>query len=84
VIQAEKDLQKKTQPNVAQSHRIGSETTKHQSFPCMEEGSLSTILAFDCGHGYAEEEYAIRNRETALNFARTVSLPVGDRSSFMA
>jgi len=50
----------------------------------MEEGSLSTILAFDCGHGYAEEEHAIRNRETALNFARTVSLPVGDRSSFMA
>jgi len=30
----------------------------------MEEGSLSTILAFDCGHGYAEEEYAIRNRDS--------------------
>jgi len=26
----------------------------------MEEGSLSRTLAFDCGHGYAQEEYVIK------------------------
>jgi len=34
-----------------------SETAEHLSFLHMEEGSLSRILAFDCGHnghGYAQ------------------------------
>jgi len=26
----------------------------------VEEGSLSRTLAFDCGHGYAQEEYAVK------------------------
>jgi len=25
---------------------------------CMEQGTLSTTLAFSCGHGYAQEDYA--------------------------
>jgi len=30
----------------------------------MKEGSLSGTLAFDCGHGYAQEEYTMkRERE---------------------
>jgi len=28
----------------------------------MEEGSLSKTLAFDCGHGYAQEEYAMKRQ----------------------
>jgi len=33
-----------------------TETTEHRSFLGVEEGSLSRTLAFDCGHGYAQEE----------------------------
>ena len=28
----------------------------------MEEGSLSRTLAFDCGHGYAPEQYATKRQ----------------------
>jgi len=48
---------------MAQSHRIGSETTEHRSFLCMEEGSVSRTLAFNCGHGYAQEEYVTKREE---------------------
>ena len=34
----------------AQSRLFRSETAEHQSFPCVEEGSLSGTLVFDCGH----------------------------------
>jgi len=51
---------RKTQPHVAQSHWIGSETTEHRSFLCVEEGSLSRTLAFDCGHDYAQEQCAMK------------------------
>jgi len=27
---------------------------------CMEEGSISRTLAFSCGHGYAQGEYAMK------------------------
>ena len=43
---------------------MGSETTEHRSFLRVEEGSLSKTLAFDCGHGYAQEQYAMK-RESA-------------------
>jgi len=43
------------------------------SFVRVEEGSLSTTQAFDCGHGYAQEECAakrdrahVKNRYTAV------------------
>jgi len=26
----------------------------------VEEGNFSRMLAFDCGHGYAQEEYAMK------------------------
>jgi len=42
-------ISRKTQPHVAQSHWIGSETTEDRSFLRVEEGSLSRTLAFDCG-----------------------------------
>jgi len=29
----------------------------------MEEGSLSRTLAFDCGIGYAREEYGMKREE---------------------
>ena len=59
-----------TQPHVAQSHWIRSETTEHRSFLCMEEDNLSRTLAFDCGHGYAQEDYAMkREREREVEKA---------------
>ena len=36
------------QPHVSQSRWIGSETTEHRSFLCMEEISFSETPAFDC------------------------------------
>jgi len=33
---------------------------------CVEESSLSRTLAFDCGHGYTQEEYAAKRRLTAM------------------
>jgi len=32
-----------------------------RSFQCMEDGSLSRTLAFNCGHGYTQEEYAVKS-----------------------
>jgi len=33
----------------------------------VEQGSLSRTLEFDCGHGYAQEEYAMkRERDRVL------------------
>ena len=49
-----------TQPHVAQSHWTRSETTEHRAFLCVEEDSLSRTLAFNCGHGYTPEEYAVK------------------------
>ena len=37
------------QPHVSQSHWIRSEKNDHRFFLCMEEGSLSRTLTFDCG-----------------------------------
>ena len=68
---------RKTQPDVAPSHCIGSETTEHRSFLRVEEGSLSRRLAFDCGHGYAQEEYAVKRDETVLT-SDTTSLSSSD------
>ena len=39
------------------------ETTEYWSFLCVEEGSLSRKLAFDRGHGYAQEELCHEERE---------------------
>jgi len=33
---------------------------------CVEEGSLSKTLAFDSGHGYAQEDYAMREARGCL------------------
>ena len=55
-----KTTSRKTQPHVARSHWIGSETTEHRSFRCMAEGSLSRTLAYNCGSGYVEEAYAMK------------------------
>jgi len=33
---------------------------KYRSFLLVEEGSLSRTLAFDCGYGYTQEEYAMK------------------------
>jgi len=44
---------RKTQPHVAKSPEI----SEHQSFLRVEEGSISRTLAFDCAHGYTQEEY---------------------------
>jgi len=66
---------RKTQPHVAQSHRIGSETTEHRSFLRVEEGSLSGTLMFDCGNGYAQEEYSVkRERESVARRFRFLGI----------
>jgi len=42
----------------------------------VEEGNLSTSLAFDCGHGYAEEQYAVCRQITVLLLGEeAVALP---------
>jgi len=43
----------------------------------MEEGSLSRRLAFDCRHGYSQEEYVMkteRERERETERARNSSV----------
>ena len=52
----------KTQSHAAQSHRIRPETAEHWSFLCVEESSPSRTLGFDCGHSYAQEEYAMKTK----------------------
>jgi len=49
---------RKTQPHVAHSHWIGSETIEHRSFLRVEEVGISRTLAFSCEHGCSPEEYA--------------------------
>ena len=49
----------------AQRRLFRSETTEHQSFPCVEEASLSRTLVFDCGHDYAQKEYAMKRGRDA-------------------
>jgi len=57
---------RKIQPHVAQSRWIGSETTEHQSFLYVEEGSLPRTLSFDCGHSYSQEECATKRESRGL------------------
>jgi len=48
---------------------MGSEATEYRSFLWVEEGSLSRTLAFNCGHGYTQEEHAMkreREKQTIL------------------
>ena len=63
---------RETQLCMAQSHWICSETTEHRSFLHVEECFLLRSLAFAPGHGYAQEEYAMK-RETMMD----TSLGVG-------
>jgi len=53
---------------MAPSHIVWSETTAHRSFLCMEEGNLSSTMAFDCGQGDAQEEYTTK-KETCTESA---------------
>ena len=59
------------------SHRIGSETTEHRSFLCMEEGSVSRTLAFNCGHGYAQEEYVTKREERSFTACMLLLMAFG-------
>jgi len=61
---------RKTQLHVAQSHWIGSETAEHWSFLCVEESSPSRTPAFDCGHGYAQEEYAMKTKKEMITIGQ--------------
>ena len=48
----------------------GSEPLNRRSFLRVEEGSLSRTLAFACGHGYAQEEYAVQiDRDVSVGHA---------------
>jgi len=63
--QAYTQTSRKTQPHVAQNHWIGSETDEHRSFQRVEEGSLSTTLAFDCGTWiHSKKSMPWRQRDT--------------------
>lgn len=50
--------------NTAKSHWVSSktETIECWSFVCMEEGILLRKLAFSCGHGNTQEEYAVKRK----------------------
>jgi len=48
-----------TLPYSAGSLWVWFETIEYQSFVFVEEGVLSRKLAFDCGHGDAEEEHTL-------------------------
>ena len=39
-----------------------------RSFQCMEDGSLSRTLAFNCGHGYTQEEHAVKSKRERERF----------------
>jgi len=64
---------RKSQPHMAQSHWIGSETTEYRPFLHVEEGSPMRTMAFDCGHGYVQEYYA-KKRETESERVREQSV----------
>jgi len=34
----------------------------------VEEGSLLRTLVFDCGHGYAQEDYAMKRRDEDMSY----------------
>ena len=47
-------------PHTTQNYSIRSESTELRFFIFMEQGNFSKTLAFDCGYGYALEEYAMK------------------------
>ena len=45
---------------MTQSRWVTSETSEHPSFLCVEARSIARTPAFNCGHGYAQEQYAVK------------------------